>query len=199
MFAALFPTAHAVSSGLFASAAAQFSRGQPNVAAAVGDADTSTAAAAAATAAAAAAAAAAGGQQDKKRRKHAREEPGAAAAAAAAAPAVAGLKRGTADADTGGARHRQQAAAGVPAEAAQQQQQEQAAVADERLPRTLFVGNLPATIKRKAVAALFSECGAVESVRLRSLPLTSEAAESKMPRRGAIASGGVDAGHSGHA
>jgi RNA recognition motif-containing protein len=69
---------------------------------------------------------------------------------------------------------------------------------DPRLPRTVFVGNLPADVKRKAVARFFAPCGAVESVRLRSLPLKREPG-SKLPRRGAIASGAVDAEHSGHA
>lgn len=72
------------------------------------------------------------------------------------------------------------------------------AAADPRLPRTVFVGNLPADVKRKALARLFAPCGAVESVRLRSLPLKLEPG-SKVPRRGAIASGSVDAEHSGHA
>ncbi|PSC73971.1 RNA-binding 34 [Micractinium conductrix] len=69
---------------------------------------------------------------------------------------------------------------------------------DERLPRTVFVGNLPATVKRKAVTRLFARCGAVESVRLRSLPLKQleEGAKgAKMPRRNAIAAGNIDTSH----
>ncbi|KAI3432566.1 hypothetical protein D9Q98_004115 [Chlorella vulgaris] len=73
---------------------------------------------------------------------------------------------------------------------------------DERLPRTLFVGNLPATVSRKALTQLFSPCGPVESVRLRSLPLKKgpdPEKPSKVPRRGAIASGAIDPDHSAHA
>lgn len=76
------------------------------------------------------------------------------------------------------------------------------AAADERLPRTVFVGNLPAAVKRKALVRLFATCGAVESARLRSLPLKlgdPESKAAKMPRRGAIAAGNIDVEHSAHA
>lgn len=72
------------------------------------------------------------------------------------------------------------------------------AEADDRLPRTVFVGNLPAHVKRKSLAQLFAGCGRVESVRLRSLPLQRDPT-SKIPRRGAIASGAIDADQSAHA
>lgn len=38
--------------------------------------------------------------------------------------------------------------------------------------RTIFVGNLPLTITRKALASLFRECGPVASCRIRSVPVT---------------------------
>jgi len=39
--------------------------------------------------------------------------------------------------------------------------------------RTIFVGNLPLTITRKSLAALFKKCGPVASCRIRSVPVTS--------------------------
>jgi nucleolar protein 12 len=59
----------------------------------------------------------------------------------------------------------------------------------EKLSRTIFVGNLPPWAQRKAIAALFAQYGAIESVRLRSVPLQSD---SKLPRRAAIATGAVE-------
>ena len=44
-----------------------------------------------------------------------------------------------------------------------------------KLQRTIFVGNLPPDITRKALASLFAsafDCGTVESARLRSVPVT---------------------------
>jgi len=38
--------------------------------------------------------------------------------------------------------------------------------------RTIFVGNLPLTITRKALAALFRDCGPIASSRIRSVPVT---------------------------
>ncbi|KAK9843654.1 hypothetical protein WJX81_001246 [Elliptochloris bilobata] len=58
----------------------------------------------------------------------------------------------------------------------------------ERLRRTVFVGNLPAAIKAKRVKQTFARYGAVESVRLRSVPVKLDV---KMPRRAAILSGNV--------
>jgi nucleolar protein 12 len=145
----------------------------------------------------------------------------AAAAAAAAAQPAAEQQQGKKQKKV-----KQGAAAAGTAEAPQQQQERQQPAVkqkplagaatgkgaakdgkdadDARLPRTVFVGNLPATVQRKALARLFADCGAVESVRLRSLPLKapetgSGGKVSKMPRRGAIASGAIDADHSAHA
>jgi len=39
--------------------------------------------------------------------------------------------------------------------------------------RTIFVGNLPLTITRKSLAALFRDCGPIASCRIRSVPVTS--------------------------
>eukprot|EP00536_Pseudo-nitzschia_multiseries_P012537 jgi/Psemu1/326878/estExt_fgenesh1_pg.C_4850002 len=38
--------------------------------------------------------------------------------------------------------------------------------------RTIYVGNLPLTITRKALAALFRDCGPIASSRIRSVPVT---------------------------
>lgn len=38
--------------------------------------------------------------------------------------------------------------------------------------KTVFVGNLPLTITRKSLAALFRDCGPVASCRIRSVPVT---------------------------
>mmetsp|Transcript_24554 Transcript_24554/g.57682 ORF Transcript_24554/g.57682 Transcript_24554/m.57682 type:complete len:405 (+) Transcript_24554:109-1323(+) len=38
--------------------------------------------------------------------------------------------------------------------------------------RTIFVGNLPLSITRKSLAALFKECGSIDSCRIRSIPVT---------------------------
>lgn len=43
---------------------------------------------------------------------------------------------------------------------------------DDAEDRTVFVGNLPPSTSRKALAALFRDCGKVESSRLRSLATT---------------------------
>ncbi|XP_061980991.1 uncharacterized protein LOC133701178 [Populus nigra] len=54
---------------------------------------------------------------------------------------------------------------------------------DERkLLRTVFIGNLPLKVKKKALIEEFSKFGEVESLRIRSMPIT----ESKIPRKGAI-------------
>ncbi|EDQ86926.1 uncharacterized protein MONBRDRAFT_10409 [Monosiga brevicollis MX1] len=39
----------------------------------------------------------------------------------------------------------------------------------ERTARTIFVGNLPATVKAKALKELFADCGEIESIRLRTV------------------------------
>ncbi|KAJ7003645.1 hypothetical protein NC653_008755 [Populus alba x Populus x berolinensis] len=53
---------------------------------------------------------------------------------------------------------------------------------ESKLLRTVFVGNLPLKVKKKALIKEFSKFGEVESVRIRSMPIT----ESKIPRKGAI-------------
>ncbi|KAF3449399.1 hypothetical protein FNV43_RR10127 [Rhamnella rubrinervis] len=53
---------------------------------------------------------------------------------------------------------------------------------ESKLLRTVFVGNLPLTIKKKALIKEFSKFGEVESVRIRSVPIS----ETKKPRRGAV-------------
>ncbi|KAK9846840.1 hypothetical protein WJX84_005314 [Apatococcus fuscideae] len=60
----------------------------------------------------------------------------------------------------------------------------------ERLLRTVFVGNLPATIRPKTLKRIFSIYGHVESVRLRSQSL---AEDSKLPTRVAVRAGHLDA------
>ena len=41
----------------------------------------------------------------------------------------------------------------------------------DKLPRTVFVGNLPASVRKKELKKEFAQYGPVESVRLRSLAL----------------------------
>ncbi|KAJ6705947.1 EUKARYOTIC TRANSLATION INITIATION FACTOR 4B/4H [Salix purpurea] len=53
---------------------------------------------------------------------------------------------------------------------------------ENKLLRTVFVGNLPLKVKKKALIKEFSTFGEVQSVRIRSMPIT----ESKIPRKGAI-------------
>ncbi|KAL6770879.1 hypothetical protein ACKKBF_B33070 [Auxenochlorella protothecoides x Auxenochlorella symbiontica] len=68
---------------------------------------------------------------------------------------------------------------------------------DAALHRTVFVGNLPASASRKSLKRLFSSCGAVESVRLRSLAIKQDL---KMPRKSALLAGELDKDRaSGHA
>ncbi|GJS57649.1 RNA-binding protein 34 [Tanacetum coccineum] len=53
---------------------------------------------------------------------------------------------------------------------------------EEKLLRTVFVGNLPLKVKKKALLREFAKFGEVESVRIRSIPLLDD----KTPRKGAI-------------
>ncbi|WCJ29139.1 RNA-binding (RRM/RBD/RNP motifs) family protein [Euphorbia peplus] len=53
---------------------------------------------------------------------------------------------------------------------------------ESKLLRTVFVGNLPLKVKKKALIKEFSQFGEVESVRIRSVPI----ADTKIPRKGAI-------------
>lgn len=59
----------------------------------------------------------------------------------------------------------------------------------DKLARTVFVGNLPADIRKKQVAQLFAPCGAVAAVRLRSVPLPLDG---KMRRANSVKAGVVD-------
>ncbi|KAA8525857.1 hypothetical protein F0562_007712 [Nyssa sinensis] len=53
---------------------------------------------------------------------------------------------------------------------------------EDKLLRTVFVGNLPLKVKKKALLKEFSQFGEVESLRIRSIPIL----DSKTPRKGAI-------------
>ncbi|GMJ00245.1 hypothetical protein like AT5G46840 [Hibiscus trionum] len=53
---------------------------------------------------------------------------------------------------------------------------------DSKLLRTVFVGNLPIKVKKKVLIKEFSKFGEIESVRIRSVPLS----DTKKPRKGAI-------------
>ncbi|XVE57416.1 hypothetical protein DITRI_Ditri04bG0089200 [Diplodiscus trichospermus] len=53
---------------------------------------------------------------------------------------------------------------------------------ESKLLRTVFVGNLPIKVKKKVLIKEFSKFGEIESVRIRSVPLT----DTKKPRKGAI-------------
>jgi nucleolar protein 12 len=57
------------------------------------------------------------------------------------------------------------------------------------LARTIFVGNIPASAKKKALTSLFQAYGSIESVRYRSVPLKKDVV---LPRKAAVASGAVD-------
>ncbi|KVH90185.1 Nucleotide-binding, alpha-beta plait [Cynara cardunculus var. scolymus] len=57
---------------------------------------------------------------------------------------------------------------------------------EEKLLRTIFVGNLPLKVKKKALLREFSQFGEVESVRIRSIPLLDVGFLDKTPRKGAI-------------
>ncbi|KAL4347454.1 hypothetical protein GQ457_17G020010 [Hibiscus cannabinus] len=53
---------------------------------------------------------------------------------------------------------------------------------ESKLLRTVFVGNLPIKVKKKVLMKEFSKFGDIESVRIRSVPLS----DTKKPRKGAI-------------
>ncbi|TQD86362.1 hypothetical protein C1H46_028120 [Malus baccata] len=53
---------------------------------------------------------------------------------------------------------------------------------ESKLLRTVFVGNLPLKVKKKALMKEFAKFGEVESVRIRSVPIL----DTKRPRKGAI-------------
>lgn len=58
----------------------------------------------------------------------------------------------------------------------------------DQLERTIYVGNVPATTKPGKLKAFFAGCGAVESVRLRNMPIDLE---SKMPKVHQIRAGKI--------
>ncbi|CAL1376180.1 unnamed protein product [Linum trigynum] len=67
---------------------------------------------------------------------------------------------------------------------------------EEKLLRTVFVGNLPLKVKKKALLKEFIQFGEVESVRIRSVPVM----DTKIPRKGAIMQNKInDAAGSVHA
>ncbi|XP_076956428.1 uncharacterized protein LOC143631601 [Bidens hawaiensis] len=53
---------------------------------------------------------------------------------------------------------------------------------EEKLLRTVFVGNLPLKVKKKVLLREFQQFGEVDSVRIRSVPLFDD----KTPRKGAV-------------
>ncbi|KAF8379055.1 hypothetical protein HHK36_028482 [Tetracentron sinense] len=59
---------------------------------------------------------------------------------------------------------------------------------ESKLLRTVFVGNLPLKVKKKALLKEFGRFGEVESVRIRSVPIL----DSKIPRKGAIFKGKIN-------
>lgn len=67
---------------------------------------------------------------------------------------------------------------------------------ENKLLRTIFIGNLPLKVKKKTLLKEFKKFGEVESVRIRSVPIL----DTKKPRKGAILSKKInDAGDSVHA
>ncbi|KAK9095516.1 hypothetical protein Scep_026985 [Stephania cephalantha] len=59
---------------------------------------------------------------------------------------------------------------------------------EDKLLRTVFVGNLPLKLKKKALLKEFGRFGEIESARIRSVPLV----DSKTPRKGAIFKGKIN-------
>ncbi|CAM6027670.1 unnamed protein product [Sphagnum balticum] len=59
---------------------------------------------------------------------------------------------------------------------------EERAESERKLLRTIFVGNLPITVKPKHLVREFSKYGSVENARLRSVPLV----DTKLPRKAAV-------------
>ncbi|XP_050234445.1 nucleolar protein 12 [Mercurialis annua] len=53
---------------------------------------------------------------------------------------------------------------------------------ESKLLRTVFVGNLPLKLKKKALMKEFTQFGEIESVRIRSVPIM----DTKIPRKGAV-------------
>ncbi|TKY70031.1 RNA-binding protein 34 [Spatholobus suberectus] len=67
---------------------------------------------------------------------------------------------------------------------------------EDKLLRTVFVGNLPLKVKKKTLLKEFKKFGEVESVRIRSVPIQ----DTKKPRKGAILAKKInDAADSVHA
>ncbi|ESW30281.1 hypothetical protein PHAVU_002G139900 [Phaseolus vulgaris] len=67
---------------------------------------------------------------------------------------------------------------------------------EDKLLRTVFVGNLPLKVKKKILLKEFKKFGEVESVRIRSVPIQ----DTKKPRKGAILAKKInDAADSVHA
>ncbi|CAJ1931122.1 unnamed protein product [Sphenostylis stenocarpa] len=67
---------------------------------------------------------------------------------------------------------------------------------EDKLLRTVFVGNLPLKVKKKTLLKEFKKFGEVESVRIRSVPVQ----DTKKPRKGAILAKKInDAADSVHA
>ncbi|XP_006650921.1 RNA-binding protein 34 [Oryza brachyantha] len=75
------------------------------------------------------------------------------------------------------------AAAGARAE-----EEEEAFDDESKLLRTVFVGNLPLRTKRKSITKEFAAFGEIESVRIRSVPLS----DTKIPRKGAVIKGKIN-------
>ncbi|CAD7701937.1 unnamed protein product, partial [Ostreobium quekettii] len=59
------------------------------------------------------------------------------------------------------------------------------------LKTTIFVGNLPATVEKRQLEQIFQRYGAIESVRIRSIPVREG---TKMPKRAAAHKGEVNKG-----
>ncbi|XP_052148777.1 uncharacterized protein LOC127767465 [Oryza glaberrima] len=76
----------------------------------------------------------------------------------------------------------------VAAAAGAGQEEEEAFDDESKLLRTVFVGNLPLKTKRKALTKEFAAFGEIESVRIRSVPLT----DTKIPRKGAVIKGKIN-------
>jgi nucleolar protein 12 len=148
-------------------------------------------------------------EEGPPRRKRKREElaPGGekpALSAAAEQPLAVGAKRKAPD------------DAAAAAAGAGEEEDEDAFDDESKLLRTIFVGNLPLRTKRKALTKEFAAFGQVESVRIRSVPISDVSAvafllsslfdsrwngltivslcllQTKIPRKGAIMKGMIN-------
>lgn len=77
----------------------------------------------------------------------------------------------------------------------EQEAEKEAEANKEKDKRTIFVGNIPVDTRKEKLKKLFSECGTIESIRFRSIPIESV----KVPRQLAAKGKLVKQGNEMHA